>query len=105
MSSLFVHRFLFVRSFQTLVRKMAEKLTFSAADYRSYIKVCIALAKSVSEILTNARALSKASAPSKATVFKWVKHFSGRQLDNQDSYKIRNKRRNVLLQIAEGFGQ
>ena len=71
---------------QSLMRKMAEKNTFSAADYRSYmITVCVALGKSASEILNDACTLSQASAPSKVPVFRWMKHFSGRQLDFQDN--------------------
>lgn len=64
---------------------MEKKTTFSTADYRSYIKVCVALGKNASEILADMRALGQPSAPSKATVFRWVKHFASGQASTEDN--------------------
>lgn len=55
---------------------MSKNLTFSKADFKSFIKVSVALGKSAAQILADLRAVNPASAPSQATVFRWVKHFS-----------------------------
>ena len=69
---------------------MAEQLTFSAADYRCYIKICVAFGKFASEILTNIHAL-QASAPSKAIIFRerdwWTIGQSRQQGENAEKQK------------------
>ena len=54
---------------------------FSASDHCFYIKVCAPLGKICVRVLQS----QSASVPAKATVFRRVKHFSGRQLHNQQT--------------------
>ena len=64
---------------------MGKKMTFSTKDYRSYIKVRVALGKNASDILAELRALGQPSAPSKATVCRWVKHFTSGESSTEDN--------------------
>ena len=54
---------------------MAAKLTFSDSDFYSYIKVSVALQKSALEILNDLRRARPTSTPSRAAVYRWMKHF------------------------------
>ena len=51
----------------------------SAADFRSYIKVRVILWQSETGIISELRSANPSPAPSKATVFRRVKHFQSRK--------------------------
>ena len=55
---------------------MAGTLSFSTKDFRAFIKTGVCLGKSAADILGDLRAASPSSAPSDATVYRWVKRFS-----------------------------
>ena len=64
---------------------MAAKSTFSEKDFRSYIKIRTALGKTAVDILEELRTVSPSTAPSRATVFRWAKHFSTGQTSVEDA--------------------
>ena len=66
---------------------MASNLTFSSSDFQSYVKVSVALGKSADQILADLHTAVSSSAPSRATVFRWIKHFRSGKSDIQMSTK------------------
>ena len=74
--------------------KMVEKPSLSVTGYWSYIKVCVILGQSATEILFELQSASPLSAPSKATVFQWMKHF---QSGKSSSFNSRGKKCNEEL--------
>ena len=74
--------------------KKAENLTFSADDFWSYTKVRVILGQSGTEILPELRSASSLSAPSKATVFRWMEHFQSGNSNVCDSRdKVKNNQK------------
>ena len=73
---------------------MMEHLTLSAADFRSYIAVRVILGQSATSIISELRSASPSSAPLKATVFRWVKHFqSGKSSILARRGKVKNNKK------------
>ena len=72
---------------------MMENLTLSAG-FRSYIKVRFILGQTGTYILSELRSASPSSAPSKATVFRWLKQFQSWKASFFDSTgKVKNNKK------------
>lgn len=69
----------------TLAKEMADNGCFSVRDFRSYIKLRVSLGKTRAVIFEELRTISPTTAPSLATVYRWVKKFSNGKTSIDDN--------------------
>ena len=62
----------------TLGKNIEEKVTFSASEMRSYLKVCSAIGQNASEIFEKWQSKPLESSVSKVSVCRWVRLFESR---------------------------
>ena len=76
----------------TLTKITKKKVTPFSTEIRAYIKVCTTIGKNATEIYENLQSQSLGTSLSRATVFRWVRHFeSGKSGISENRGKVKKR--------------